>query len=195
MSIATFSDLRTQIASWLNRTDLTTAQLSLFVGNAERDIRNDIETRESELLATGTMVTDGFTAPTGYLATRTLFVGGHLYQYLPPEAYGVQVDSESTARYFTTRGNAFSVIGGNGNTYSLTYLGEITSLSADSDSNWVLANAPDVYLWAGCKYGSVFLRDMAGANGYDTLYQSAMSRLNRRERESKYSGPLVVRAA
>jgi hypothetical protein len=195
MSIANFADLRTQIASWLNRTDLTTAQLSLFVATAESDIRNDVETRESELLATGTMLGDGFLAPTGYLSTRTLVVDGHFYSYLTPEQYAAKVDAESTERYYTVNGDAFSVIGGDGLDYELLYLGEVTALVADGDSNWILANAPTIYLWAGCKYGAVFLRDPGGATGYDTLYKEAVSRLNMREREAKYAGPLVVRVA
>ena len=195
MAISTFLALRTEIATWLNRTDLTTANLSMFVMAAESDIRNDIEVRDSEQIATGTLVADGFTAPTGWLYTRLLSVDGKVIQYLPPEQYQVKVDNSSTGGWYTISGSEFQIVGGNGFDYIHKYMASIAALSADGDSNWVLANAPEVYLWAGCKYGSVFLRDPAGASGYDTLYQAAVTKLNKRERQAKYAGPMAVRVA
>ena len=194
MTIASFSALRTEIASWLNRTDLTTAQLSMFVTMAESSFRNDLTVRESEQTATGTLVTDGFTAPTGYLYTRELVVDDNPLRWLPPEMYQMKVNN-STAGYYTNVGDDFSIIDGTGSDYVLTYVAGITALSADGDSNWLLANAPDVYLWAGCKYGSVFLRDPQGSAGYDALYKEAARTLNNTEMKAKFSGPLVVRAA
>jgi hypothetical protein len=193
MSIATFSALRTEIASWLNRTDLTTAQLSMFVTMAESDFRNDLEVRDSEVIDTGTLVADGFTAPSGWLYTRLLTVDGKVRSYLPPEQYQVKVDNSSTGTWYTISGSEFQIIGGNGSDYIHKYMASITALSADGDSNWLLANAPEVYLWAGCKYGSVFLRDPQGAAGYDALYKEAAIKLTKREREAKYAGPIVVR--
>lgn len=194
MTISTFAALRTEIASWLNRTDLTTAQLSQFVTLAESDIRNDLEVRQKELTATGTMVADGFTPPSGYLAVRTLIVDDIPSRYLAPEYFQVKVNS-NTPGYYTTAGNEIKVSEGNGATYDLRYIGGITALSADGDSNWVLANAPEIYLWCGCKYGSVFLKDVQGVVGYDTLYRAAYDKLNRMERQAKYSGPMVVTPA
>jgi hypothetical protein len=195
MSIASFSALRTQIASWLNRTDLTDAQLSQFVAATEADMRNDIEVRESEQRLSATMSGDGFTAPTDYLTARILVVDGLPVQYLPPETYAAKVDAQTPSGYFTINGNEFSVLGGDGKAYELLYLAQITALSADGDSNWVLANASNVYLWGGCKYGCLFLRDPEGAGGYAALYDRAISQLNKREREAKYAGPIVVRCA
>jgi len=194
MTISTFADLRTEIASWLNRTDLTTAQLSQFVTLAESDIRNDLEVREKELTTTGTMVSDGFTPPSGYLHVRTLIVNDIPSRFLPPEEFQVKVNS-NTPGYYTTAGNDIKVSEGNGATYDLRYVGGITALSADGDSNWVLANAPEIYLWCGVKYGSVFLKDVQGAVAYDTLYKDAYAKLNWLERQAKYSGPMVVTPA
>lgn len=194
MTISTFAALRTEIANWLNRTNLVTADLSQFVTLAEVDIRNEIEVREKELTATGTMVADGFTPPSGYLHVRELIVNDIPSRYLPPEMFQVKVVS-NTPGYYTTAGNLIKVSEGNGSTYDLRYVGGITALSADGDSNWVLANAPNIYLWAGLKYGSVFLRDPQAASGYDALFKEAAATLNTTERKAKYSGPMVVTPA
>ena len=195
MTIASFADLRTQIASWLNRTDLTTAQLSQFVAATEDDIRNDLESRESEQRTTATLVDDGFIAPLGYLSTRLLVVDGKESLYLTPETYAAKVDNSSTGNFYTIHGDVFSVLNGTGKDIELLYISTIASLSADGDSNWVLANASNCYLWGGCKYGSVFLRDPEGAAGYATLYANSMAQLNKTERAARWAGPLVVRPA
>lgn len=195
MSIASYSALKTQIASWLNRTTLTEAQLGQFVASAEDDIRNDMESRESLQRTTGTLAADGFDAPLGYLSTRQLVVDSKVAQYLAPDAYARKVEAISTGTFYTINGDSFSVLNGTGKTIELLYLSTVASLSGEDDTNWVLENAGNVYLWAGCKYGSVFLRDADGAAGYANLYAQAMAQLNKKERESKYGGPMVVRVA
>lgn len=195
MSIATFADLKTQIASWLNRTTLTDAQLAQFVASTEDDIRNDLESRETFQRTTGILTDDGFIAPDGYLSTRQLVVDGKVSQYVAPDIYAAKVDSESTGHFYTLNGDVFSVLNGNGKGIELLYLATIASLVEAADTNWVLINAANIYLWGGCKYGSVFLRDPEAATGYATLYAQAMAQLNRKERESRYAGPMQVRPA
>lgn len=195
MSIATFADLKTQIASWLNRTTFTDAQLALFVGNTEDDIRNDLWSRESDQRTTGTLTDDGFIAPAGYLSTRLLVVHGKPSRFIAPELYAAKVDARDTDSVHTLNGDVFSVLNGTGKDIELLYRSTIVSLVSDGDSNWVLANASNIYLWGGCKYGAIFLRDLEGATGYKGLYDEAMAKLNKTERDARWSGPMAVRAA
>lgn len=193
MGIANFSELRTQIASWVNRTDLTTAQLSLFVAAAESDIRNDLETREGWQSASGTVTSNTITVPDGFLTVRSLTVDDYVLDYVPQSTL-LQKDQDGyVSGYYTIENDTITVLGGTN--YVLHYVGTLTSLSGDSDSNWLLKNAPNVYLWAGCKYASVFLRDAEGATGFHTLYSQAVAQLNAKEARGKYGSNLMVRVA
>lgn len=193
MGIANFSELRTQIASWVNRTDLTTAQLSLFVAAAESDIRNDLETREGWQSASGTVTSNTITVPDGFLTVRSLTVDDYVLDYVPQSTL-LQKDQDGyVSGYYTIENDTITVLGGTN--YVLHYVGTLTSLSGDSDSNWLLENAPNVYLWAGCKYASVFLRDAEGATGFHTLYSQAVAQLNAKEARGKYGSNLMVRVA
>lgn len=183
--------LRTNIASWLNRTDLTDAQIDLFITAAEADIRNDVTTRDSEAVVTGTVVSESFSAPSGFLFARVVSVDGYVLDYVSPDRFAQLDKAEWTSGHYTIQGSTFKVLGGTD--YSLTYMGTIAALSADSDENWLTTNAPDVYLWAGCKYGSVFLRDPEAAAGYGELYRSAVTRLNALETKARFGGPMAVR--
>jgi hypothetical protein len=193
MGIANFSELRTQVAGWVNRTDLTTAQLSQFVAAAESDIRNDVEVRDGEQSATGVVTNGSFNAPAGYLYAKVVTVDDHNLDYLAPSAYRQKVDEEYTTGYYTIVDETFKVL--SGSTYELRYYGAIAQLAADGSTNWILENAPNVYLWAACKYASVFLRDTEGAAGFHALYREAVNRLNQMENRAKLGGDLVVRAA
>lgn len=185
------ADLRTQVASWLNRTDLTDAQLDLFITAAETDIRNDLYVRENEQATSGTVTANTFTAPADFLFARFVTVDDHVLEYLPPDQFAQREDAEWTGGFYTIRGTLFKVLGGTD--YVLTYSAGIPSLVDDSDENWVLTTAPDLYIWACCKYGSVFLRDPAGAQGYGELYRSAALRLNALETKARFGGPMMVR--
>ena len=193
MAIATFSALRTQVASWVNRTDLTTAQLSLFVGSAESDIRNDLEYTQGDTVATGTVSSNTITVPSDFLSIRTLTVDDYVLDYVTPTIFAQKSHDGFVSGYYTIRGETIRVLGGT--SYTLEYHGEITALSADSDSNWLLATAPNVYLFGACKYASVFLRDAEGAAGYGTLYRSAIDSLNRSQARARHGSNLMIRAA
>jgi hypothetical protein len=193
MGIANLSELRTQIASWVNRTDLTTDQLSLFVSSAESDIRNDLEVREGRQTATGSISGTSFAVPSGFLYAETLTVDDYVQDFVPMSTYLQKQKDGYVSGYYTIEDSTICVLGGG--SYSLHYFASLTALSDSSPSNWLLENSPNVYLWAGCKYASVFLRDAEGASGFHSLYSEAVRKLNSRETRAKFGNNLVVRPA
>lgn len=190
----TFAELRTEISSWLNRTDLTTAQLSTLVNMAEADIRSKVKLRRDVTLATGTLSGESLTLPATFLEARRFETGGKVRSYLEPQQYQRLKDSGISSGYFTILGaNLLSLGSVNGDAYSLLYVAAPTPLSADGDTNWLLQNYPQVYLYAALKHGGVYFKDPQAAQGYDVLWQQAVADLNAAEARGNQGGQMVIR--
>lgn len=196
MSIGNYGELKTAVASWLDRSDLTSL-IPDFVALAEAELRTDVRCQAMEQTASGTLSGSTLAHPTRYLEARRLTVGGKVYRYVSPEVYAAAVDNSSTQRIFTAIGQEFSILGASsGDAYTLVYYQAFAALSADGDTNWLLTNHPGVYLYAACLQGAQFLQDPVIEQRFTALYQSAVGRLVSREKASAVSGSaLIIRAA
>ncbi len=194
MAITNFGQLKTAVASWANRSDLT-ASLADFVTLAEAEIRGDVHTLQQEIRATGTLTGETLSFPTRTIEPRTLTVEEKPLEYLTPEAYQRKVEQDYTTQgYYTVIGRTLYVLNGaSGDDYVFLYTEHYTGFSADGDTNWLLTNGPNVYLWAALKQAAIFLKDVPAATAYDTLYKGAVDSLNAQERKAKYPGPMIVR--
>ena len=77
MSITNYSDLKTQVANYLGRSDLT-SQIPTFISFAELRLSRDIRIRQMLKTATATMTGGDSTVglPSDFLQMRDLFVEG-----------------------------------------------------------------------------------------------------------------------
>lgn len=195
MAISTYADLKAAVASWLDRTDLT-ATIPDFVTFAETDIRADLRCRAMEQYTIGTLSGATLDHPDGYLEGRALTVGGKGYEYVTPERFAAASDANSSLRCFTSIGQTLYILNAeDGDDYSLIYFKAFDAFSADDDTNWLLTNYPNVYLFAACKHAGTYLDDDAKVNKYTTLYQDALGRIAAREKQSASSGGRMTMAA
>lgn len=185
-----YAQLKTAITTWINRSDVPTADV---VALAEAEIRRDVRVMAMEGITSGSLSSGSFAVPADFLESRQLLIGGKRHDFIPPERYQLEHEMQSTARYFTRIGGSFYVVNGGSGSYSLLYSAAFASLSADSDTNWVLTNAQDVYLFCALKHAAVWAKDAAAAQGYDAMYQAAVSKLNSSDRASRFAGALSAR--
>jgi len=195
MALSTFGGLKTAVASFLNRSDLT-ASIPDFVVLAEADIRRDVRVQAMEAVATGTLTGETLAHPTRYIEARRLSLDGHVYEYRTPADYTELVRVSSQDTVYTSIGESFYILNGaNGDSYALTYWAGFAAFSADADTNWLLANAPDVYLFGALRYAAIFMADDAAMTRNLAMYLSAAKRVSSQEHRSAYSGStLTVRA-
>ena len=189
MAISTYAELKTDVADWLHRSDLT-ASIQNFVALAESAIARDIRVRDMEQQATGTLTTTTLALPTRFLDARRVVLGTSLQYYVRPDQWYPQRQS-STGRY-TIIGDDFHFQASSGS-YEITYWQAYAALSAASDTNWLLTNHPDVYLWATLEHAALWARDtelMAMAAG---KYRDAKTRVNAAEQKARFGTGMAVR--
>lgn len=171
MAIATYGQLKTAVATWLKRSDLTDI-IPDFIGLAESNIRRDVRCRAMEQIATGTLAATTLALPTRFLEARNVALDGY------PQSN------------FTIKGELFYFQSSTA-TYSIDYWQAFEPFAADGDTNWLLTNAPDVYLWAALAEAKTYIegdpsKEMA-------LYAKAVARMRQSEMQARFPGPLIVR--
>lgn len=191
---ADYLGLRQSIAKWLNRTDLDD-RIPDFVRLAEQEHRRDVRAQAMEEVSAGALVDGVLSYPGDFLEARNLIVEGEQYHYAPLRTFRSLQQCGIQRRVFTHVGRTIEVLGGGDGQYVLDYYAEFPNLTEDTDSNWLLQNAYDVYLWKACEKGCVWLKDAEGALAFRQLYDAALARLNDQEYTKRYSGSELVMAA
>jgi|TARA_R100000234_G_C4991267_1_gene175683 hypothetical protein len=156
MAITTFSELKTAVANWLDRSDLTD-RIPEFIALAEARHRRDFKIRRMETRVTANTIADTefYTLPDNYVAMRNIQLNTDpktALEYLTPEQMD-RVRGGST----TGKPKAYSIIG---NTFQLRpipdsvyeiemlYYKYFTGLSDSNTTNDMLTYHPDAYLYA-----------------------------------------------
>ena len=75
MSITSYSTLKTTVADWLKRTDLT-ASIPDFIRFAELRIYREMRVRQMEAALSGTIASGVLAVPSGYAELKYMRVGG-----------------------------------------------------------------------------------------------------------------------
>ena len=114
MALSTYAELKTSIANWLNRSDLTTEISDDFIKLVEADYNSKL--RIGKMISTSTSFTidsEEETVPTGFLQVRDFFIlsGGTKYalRYMTPPQMDEIRGSSSTGMpsVYTILGDKF----------------------------------------------------------------------------------------
>lgn len=169
MSFTTYAGLKTAIAAWLNRDDLT-SQIPDFVSLATATLNKVLRDRRMAVnvdivtVATGRAVS----APADMLGPIYLtekFAEQYPLEQVSPERLmelrRTRFRSYGQPRYYATIGAFLELCPTplDAGTLDLHYYAEIPALSADGDTNWVLTDEPDIYLYTALLHAAVFLGD------------------------------------
>ena len=193
MALTTYAGLKSAIASFMHRTDLTT-QIPDFVALAEADISRDVRVAAMETLATGTLTGETLDFPTRFLDARRLTLNGEVCEYRVPTEYEELKDAGSTANVYTVIGQKFYLLqGASGDAYTLLYRAMFAGLSGDSDTNWLLTTHPNVYLWGALKHANAWTQDDASMARAAAMYQQAVAAANVSDLAAQYAGRLNIR--
>ena len=153
MAFDTFSNLKTAIANYLNRDDLT-AFIGDFITLTESRLNRELRVREmisSDTSTTTVSGTQSYSLPTGFLEAKSV-----VYQSNPYKTLKFISNSDFYDKYNASVGNGqpnfFTIVGTNillgnppdsANTLQIDYFKTITPLSDSNPTNSILTNYPN----------------------------------------------------
>lgn len=200
MSITTYSELKTAIANFSNRTDLT-SYIDDFIDLCESEMQVDCKLVEFEGDTTLTVTAGVATIPSGWLGARSVIWQSNperTLRYVPPDRLEQILASNEpgVANYYTVTGTQMRFADHADGTAQVIYHAKFTPLSDSNTSNGILSEYPGAYLYGSLKHLAVFMRDAEGATGYQALFDGVVGRIKRNNSERKYAGvTLEVRPA
>ena len=156
-----YTTLKALVADYLHRTDLTD-KLATFISLAESLLFREINVKALEVEVTGTATGGSITLPAD-LATMgriTVSYAGltHALDYASqPSSYTAGVPAS-----YTLEGGLLKMDSTASHAYTLYYTPKIEPLSDGNTTNWLLDNAPDLYLCAAQLEGAKYVKDDAG---------------------------------
>ena len=166
MALSNYTELKTSIANWLNRSDLTSEIAEDFIVLAEKDFNSKLRIRKMNATDSSfTINAETVALPTGFLQLRDMYIveGGTKYalKYITP-AQMDQIKGSSTAGMpstFTILGDNFRFAPTPGSSYTATinYYKEFDPLSSSNTSNYILTNHPSIYLYGALYHAANFL--------------------------------------
>ena len=206
MALSTYAELKTSIANWLNRSDLTSEISDDFIKLVEAEYNSKLRIRKMITSDTSfTIDSELETLPTGFLQVRDFFIvsGSAKYSmtYMPPTQMD-QTRGGSTSGMpvvYTILGDYFRFAPTPDATYTATinYYKAIDALSDSTTTNYILTNHPGIYLYGSLYHSANFLGGIEPSKlqNWQQLYITGMERLERNDKEDTWSGtPLQARS-
>lgn len=193
MAITNYTELKTAVANFLARSDLTD-RIPEFIALAEARLSRELESRSQEKRANATLTAnDEFVAlPTDLREVR------HVKLTTSPNTvleYKSPVSLESEYGGATGKPRAYSIVGGEiqfrpvpdaAYTVQIIYIGGLTALSNSNLVNTVLTRHPDAYLSGALTEAYTYLMDEQRAQVYDGKFSRAIEEIKKDEERAQY---------
>ena len=202
MSFATYSDLKTSIAGYLARSDLTN-QIPDFITFAENRLRRELRIRQMLKSVTTATVSGDSTVelPSDFLEIRDFVALTNPIQplsYSSPSALSndPRASEVGVPKSYTILANEFLLSPSPDGVYTLKmlYFAAPPYLSSSNTSNVFLNVAPDGLLYGALVEAEPYLMNDARINTWGSMYDRAITSLTKSDEESQYSGvPLAIK--
>lgn len=192
MALANYTDLKSTIASYLARSDLTSI-IPNFIQLAEIRLRRDM--RISEMLVNTALTPSSgiVTLPTDFLEMRSVYFNSNpltTLEYQSPDLFSRNGwnSTSGTSVYFTIIGNElhFSPDPDSTDTVQILYYAKPPYLSDTNLTNVWTDNCMDAILYASLAEGSVYLMDNESAQRWAALYDRGLSAIRTSNDGKKY---------
>ena len=196
MAFTSYSELKTTIASYLARSDLTSV-IPDFIRLAEERLRRDLRIRQMLVVATANTTAGDSTVglPTDFLEMRDIHFNTNpisSVSYESPNTFyqSTRATESGIPRTYTVLASEiqFAPIPDTAYTAQMLYYAKPPLLSDSNASNVFLANCPDALLYAALGEAEPYLMNDARLQVWASLYDRSIASISNSDQSSEYSG-------
>ena len=195
MSITTYDELKTTIADFLNRDDLT-AIIPTFISLTEADLNRQVRHWRMEDRAVALLDTQYTALPTNFLEVSRAMLTSPSVQRLELITNAELMDrraadeTAATPAFYAIVDGSFEVYPKPDQDYDfeLVYFERLAALSASNASNWMLEYNPDAYLYGSLSHAAPYLGEDQRTAVWASLYKNAIDGINLEDDKAKTSG-------
>ena len=198
----TYAELKTAIANYLNRSDLT-SDIDTFIDNVEAELNRRLRTKDMIKRATATADSQYLSVPTDWIEAINVEITSNDFSPL------FQQSIESLDVYRKSNNNStgqpvyFAMVDDSIElaptpdveyTLQLTYYAKISALSDSNTSNFVSVSHPDVYLYGALKHASIFLMEDERIPMFTQQFEKALEEMRMEQEKAAFGkGSLMMR--
>jgi hypothetical protein len=198
MALANYGELKTEIANFLNRDDLTSS-IPSFIAMAEASIGRDLRHWRQQRRVTAPLDEQFEDLPIDWLEMVHIYLndGTELEYASLAEISRRNLLTNSLAgkpKVYTLNSGQIEFVPIPDETYNviMIYYARIPALVDNDDTSWLLTLNPDVYLYGSLIHSAPFLQEDQRIATWAQLYSAAISNLNAVSDRAEYSGGTLV---
>lgn len=184
--IVDYDSLKTAVANWLARADLTSA-IPEFIQLAESRINRSLYVRERMETVEGTS-SDGVIPVPGDLdrliGLRVLY--DSQMRLLHPVSPGRDTEAVGSPMSYTVVGSDIRLIGTDDTDYALDYYARIPALNSTTTQNWLILKDPSLYLYGALLEAAPYLRNDDRASLWAQQFRAALDDLLMADEKSRF---------
>ena len=182
MALDTYAGLKTQVAAWLHRNDLTD-RIPTFIEFATNRLSRTITSPRMEASTTLSVVNGIASLPNDFRAAISMTLGTVEYKAITAADMRAmnQGGIRPTYPVYSIVNNQIKVYPADSSSPTFIYSVRLPNLVADGDTNWVLQDYPDVYLMASLAEARKFVLDDTRLVQYEQMTIARIAELNRNE--------------
>ena len=198
----TYAELKTNIANFLNRSDLT-RQLDFFIDATEAEFNRRLRVKDMIKRATATADSQYLSLPTDWLEAINVQLDGNNFTPLMQQSiesldiYRKSVDNVSNQPvYYALVDNTIELAPTPDSSYTLqlTYYSTIDALSDSNTSNFISNSYPDAYLYGALKHASIYLMEDDRVALFTQQFEKALEEMRLEQEKAEFGkGSLMQR--
>lgn len=197
MAITTYAELKTSIADWLLRDDLTSV-IPSFISLAEAQMNRSLAHWRQETRSEAEIDARYSELPADWLSPIRLSVStSNGPAELEPMSYSEMLDARTRSadvvgipKYYSISAGSLEVYPTPSEAFDVTmlYRASVPALSDSATTNWLLTYAPDAYLYGALLQAAPYLSDDNRIGVWGSLYENAITELNADSDKAKHGG-------